>query len=145
MHIVGFTLALMTMVFVAVGLSWPRFFNPFIPEKSEYPPSPRTHSAFLFLLSLTILSPFRTERGEGHIPFKPDTSVAVIDVSVGRILEAGDLERRTASLSGAAGGGLKGDEEYQRKHVHGEERGPSDSDEGTTLEKRAGRGGREVY
>ena len=78
--------------------------------------------------------------------------MAVVDVSVGRILEAGDLERRNASLSGAAGEtaagmDLKGDGRHQQ---HGIERGPSDSDEGSREmdeKKGAARGNRgaEVY
>lgn len=120
MHIAGFIMALITMPLIAVGFTWPRFYQALIP---------------------------RAKRGQGHIPFKPDVSVAVIDVSVGRILEEGDLERRNASISAASGravgGGYGGD-----KDMGMTQRAPSDSDDAAgTGEKPRGVQGRgpEVY
>lgn len=65
LHIIGFTIANFTMVFVAIGFIFPRFYHPWVPVE---------------------------KRGEGHIPFSPNVPTAVVDVSVGRVVEDGVMD-----------------------------------------------------
>lgn len=57
-HIVGFFVANLTMVFVAVGWLLPKFYDPFVPIE---------------------------KRGEGHLDFAPDESIAVIEAHRSRM------------------------------------------------------------
>ena len=52
-HIVGFFVANLTMVFVAIGWLLPKFYDPFVPVE---------------------------KRGEGHLEFAPNEAVAVVEV-----------------------------------------------------------------
>jgi len=52
-QIVGFTVANMTMAFVAIGFILPRFYDSFVPME---------------------------KRGEGHIDFAPNEAIAVVDM-----------------------------------------------------------------
>ena len=54
LHILGFTIAHLVMLFVAIGFVLPRFFHPFIPHD---------------------------KRGQGRIGFAPNVSVTVTDLS----------------------------------------------------------------
>ncbi|PVI07961.1 putative sodium/chloride dependent neurotransmitter transporter [Periconia macrospinosa] len=63
---IGFFIANLTMLFVAIGFTFPRFFHPWVPVE---------------------------KRGEGHIPFSPNVPTAVVDVSVGRVVEGGEMNR----------------------------------------------------
>lgn len=73
-HIVGFVVANMTMVFVAVGWLLPKFYDPFVPIE---------------------------KRGEGHLDFAPNKSIAVIEV----------YQNRMGGDGGAGYGGAQGSEE----------------------------------
>ncbi|CAI6338679.1 unnamed protein product [Periconia digitata] len=77
LQIIGFFIANLTMVFVAVGLIFPRFFHPWIPVE---------------------------KRGEGHIPFSPNVRTAVVDVSVGRTVESGMIEHEHSGSDGSPHG-----------------------------------------
>jgi solute carrier family 6 GABA transporter-like protein 1 len=57
-HIVGFAIANLTMVFVAVGWLLPKFYDPFVPIE---------------------------KRGEGHIGLAPNETVAVVEAFWGRM------------------------------------------------------------
>jgi len=57
-HIVGFFVANLTMVFVAVGGLLPKFYDPFVPME---------------------------KRGEGHLDFAPNESIAVIEAHQNRL------------------------------------------------------------
>ncbi|ETN38323.1 uncharacterized protein HMPREF1541_06357 [Cyphellophora europaea CBS 101466] len=107
LQILGFTVANFTMAFVAIGLVFPRYFIPFVPKE---------------------------KRGMGHIPFKPDVSVAVVDVSMGRVIEEGGQRSNSFDAPVAA-----------KNDGHGAKIGGSDSDEGLAEKRAAAERGNEVY
>lgn len=72
-HIVGFVIANLTMVFIAVGWLLPKFYDPFVPTE---------------------------KRGEGHIDFAPNESVAVVEA----------FQNRMGGGSGGEYGGYSPDE-----------------------------------
>lgn len=104
LQILWFSLGHLVMVFVAVGFIWPRYFNMFIPVE---------------------------KRGEGHIPFKPNVAVAVVDVYSGRAIEEGD----TAA-------GMRQRRSVEEKRTG---KGNSDSEDGVAENKPADNRRTEVY
>lgn len=75
-HIVGFVVANMTMVFVAVGWLLPKFYDPFVPIE---------------------------KRGEGHLDFAPNESIAVIEAYQNRMVGDGGAEYGAHSLEEPVG------------------------------------------
>lgn len=65
-HVVGFVVANMTMLYVAVGWFLPKFYDPFVPIE---------------------------KRGEGHLDFAPNESIAVVDLHRDRVAQGGVMRQ----------------------------------------------------
>jgi solute carrier family 6 GABA transporter-like protein 1 len=79
-HIVGFFIANLTMVFIAIGGLWPKFYDPFVPNE---------------------------KRGEGHLDFGPNESIAAIEAHQNRMARGGVVGHSGYSPDEPAGFGGK--------------------------------------